>query len=219
MRVRHRAAICCGATIALAAAVALLPHQRFAAAFLLSAGVVYAGFLASQARGRIREALLLLAALLVVPAIAEALFAASDPPGPVTRYSPRLARADSILGYAPIPSISVSALKVDGDGRTVFNATYTIDEHALRRTESNPSGPTVAFFFDSGTFGEGIEDAETLPQQFADWTGGRYHVVNLGYPGYGPQAMLRTLETGLHDDVLQPHPRFFIVQTAAWHAE
>jgi hypothetical protein len=90
--------------------------------------------------------------------------------------------------------------------------------NGLRRTESNPTGPTIAFFFDSMTFGEGVEDSETLPQQFADLTGRQYRVLNIGVPGYGPQAMLRTLETGFRDDLLG-RPALFVIQTAAWHAE
>jgi hypothetical protein len=215
----RRAAIGAAATLGLTTAVALLPRHRFSVAFLLMAGIVYLGLLASQTRGRVRDALLLFAALLVVPAVAEAIFAAlASALAPGVHYSAPLNDGHPILGYAPLPSNTAKAVKVGADGRTIFNVTYTIDEHGLRRTDSNPDGPTIAFFFDSITFGEGIEDSEALPQQFANLTAGTYHVVNLGVPGYGPQAMLRTLETGFRDDLLS-RPVFFIAQTAAWHAE
>jgi hypothetical protein len=72
------------------------------------------------------------------------------------------------------------------------------------------------------TFGQGVPDAETLPQAFADATGyrlnvlnlaflcGRHrislNVLNLAFPGYGPQQFLRALETDMFRDLLtEPH--------------
>jgi len=216
---RRRAFICVGATLVAVAIIAFLPRQRFAAATFLLAGVAYFSILASQARGRWRDILLLVAALFVVPAIGEVIFAAiTTPPPPFAHYSTNIESQPPMLGYALAPSKTAHVVKVTADGRPVFDTTYTIDEHGLRRTESNPDGPTVAFFFDSMTFGEGVEDSQTLPQQFSDLTGRRYRVLNFGVPGYGPQAMLRTLETGYHDDLLG-RPALFVIQTAAWHAE
>jgi len=104
-------------------------------------------------------------------------------------------------------------------GDVIFDVTYTIDEHGLRKTESSPVGQTVAFFLDSFTFGEGVNDGDTLPQAFANLMGHKVPVVNAGFHGYGPQAFLRTLETGIHDDVPNPDPILFVIQTAAWRAE
>jgi hypothetical protein len=181
---------------------------------------VWAGILASQVAGHWRDVLSVVAAVFVTPAIAEIAMTLSAPaPPPMATYSVNYDVAHPVLGYAPLPSISVKAIKLDAQGRTIFNVTYTIDEHGLRRTVSNPTGPTVAFFFDSTTFGEGLEDSKTLPQQFFDVTARTYHIVNLGFPGYGPQAMLRTLETGFRDELLAPRPAFFVIQTVAWQAE
>lgn len=207
-----------GATLGLVALVELLPRQHFSAAFVLIGSTAYFGILASQARGRWRDIFLLVAALLVVPAAGEVIFAAITPaPPPFPRYSERIESQPALLGYALAPSKTAHVVKITAGGQLVYDVTYTIDEHGLRRTESNPDGPTVAFFFDSMTFGEGVNDSETLPQQFADLTGRQYRVLNFGVPGYGPQTMLRTLETGYHDDLLG-HPALFVIQTAAWHA-
>jgi hypothetical protein len=69
------------------------------------------------------------------------------------------------------------------------------------------------------TFGQGVPDAETLPQAFADATTGyRLRVFNLAFPGYGPQQFLRALETDMFRDLLT-EPRLFVFPTAPWHAE
>jgi hypothetical protein len=49
------------------------------------------------------------------------------------------------------------------------------------------------FFGGSFTFGEGVEDHETLPNRVAIRSPGR-RVTNLGFPGYGPGQMLRRIE-------------------------
>jgi hypothetical protein len=44
-------------------------------------------------------------------------------------------------------------------------------------------------------FGEGVNDDETLPAYFSADLGYQANVVNLGFHGYGPHQMLRSLET------------------------
>jgi hypothetical protein len=209
-----------GVSIVAVGVIWFLPQQRFSAAIALGVAVIWAAILAALTAGNSRNALVLVAAILVVPTIVEAvLVIRADPPSPQARYTGGFGGARSPLGYAPWPSSIVQARRVDIEGRTIFDVTYTFDEHSLRRTRSNPNGPTVAFFFDSMVFGEGVSDGDTLPQIFADLTGTRFHVVNFGITGYGPQAMLRTFETGFRDELLVPRPIVFVVHTAAWHAE
>jgi hypothetical protein len=212
----HRPAICIGATAVAAAAVAVAPHGRFSAALFFGVVGVWAVVLAWQAGGRTRDGLVLIAALFFTPAVLETVYAAA----PGVRYSEGgLFGYDPVLGRALLPSLSVEAHKLNAAGETIFDVSYTTDENGLRRTVSSPAGPTIAFFFDSLTFGEGVEDASTLPQQFADLTGSGFHVLNLGAPAYGPQTMLRTLESGSRDVLFQPAPVLFVAQTAVWHAE
>ncbi len=111
--------------------------------------------------------------------------------------------------------------KIQGgpNGHVIFDVTYTIDSHRNRQTVSTEHGPTVAFFGDSMTFGEGIPDEQTLPQAFADLTGRKMHVLNLGVSGYGPQQFLRALELDLDDNLLKGDPRLFVFLTAPWQAE
>jgi len=101
---------------------------------------------------------------------------------------------------------------------TIFDVTYTINLRHQRQVASAPQGPAIAFFGDSFTFGEGLPDAETLPQVFADLTGRQLRILNLAFSSYGTAQFLRILETGRDDDQLAPL-RAIVMQTALWHAE
>jgi hypothetical protein len=216
----RRAAICVAASIAAVAIGRVTPYHGFLAAQFFMIIVLWAGVVASQLRGGWRDVMAVVAALSLAVSAAELALTLAAPIGnPPAKYSAHFEAVHPVLGFAPLPSKIVQAVRHDAAGRTIFDVTYTLDDHGLRRIVSNPDAPTVAFFFDSSTFGEGVEDSATLPQQFADLTPGKYHVVNLGFIGYGPQTMLRTLETGFRDDLLVPAPAFFVMQTGLWHAE
>ena len=123
------------------------------------------------------------------------------------------------LGWGPEARGVLHQTKLEAKTRKIiFDVDYTIDARRNRAVLSAAEGPTVAFFGDSMTFGTGLNDAETLPQAFADATERRFQVQNLAFPGYGPQQMLRALEIGLYDPVLK-NSGLFVYQTAAWHAE
>ena len=98
------------------------------------------------------------------------------------------------LGYAPTPRIQVTAKKTMGK-QLVYDAVYTISDQGVRVTKGDPSGDTWLFMGCSLTFGVGVNDDETLPAYFSAELGYRANVVNLGFHGYGPQQMLRSLET------------------------
>ena len=101
---------------------------------------------------------------------------------------------DADLGNAPRPGISVRSSR-DIDSQTVYDVRYTIDESGLRETPSSTrQGPATLFFGGSFTFGEGLEDTETLPARVAQKDPGR-RALNAGFHGYGPHQMLRALET------------------------
>ncbi len=104
-------------------------------------------------------------------------------------------------------------------GATIYSADYTIDSNLLRQTNSAKTGPAIVFFGDSFTFGFGVNDADTLPQLFADSLDRKQRVLNLGVGGFGPQQFLREMQTGLYDSVIGPQPKLFIFMTAVWHAE
>jgi hypothetical protein len=53
----------------------------------------------------------------------------------------------------------------------------------------------VLFFGGSQTFGEGLNDPDTIPARVQD-SSRDYRVYNYAYKGYGPHQMLKKLETG-----------------------
>jgi hypothetical protein len=101
--------------------------------------------------------------------------------------------------------------------KVLFDVTYTIDANGLRviPTAAPLAQCRVAFFGDSFTFGWGLADAETMPNQFVATSGGLYRGYNFaqsGYgPRYGPHQMLRMLETGRFDRVVGDGPINLVV--------
>lgn len=125
-----------------------------------------------------------------------------------------------ILGWGPKRSGTVHATKIENQTKnTVYDVDYTIDENLLRKTESAQDGPTVAFFGDSFVYGDGVNNADTFPQVFADLQERKLRVLNFGFPGYGPQQFLRTIETGFRDQLLGPNLKLVVFTTFAFQAE
>jgi hypothetical protein len=126
---------------------------------------------------------------------------------------------DPTLGWGLSAPGVFRSKKVDTrSGNVIFDVVHTIDKDLQRKTISSESGPKIVFFGDSFTFGDGLEDSETLPQIFSDLENRRLHVLNFGLSGYGPQQFLRAMETGIFRDRLK-ESRLFVLQTAGWHAE
>ena len=106
---------------------------------------------------------------------------------------------NAVLGYRPRPDTAVTAVAMRGE-ELVFRAVYTIDASGARAAPGSAAqGKPYLFIGDSFVFGEGLSDADTLPAQFARETGATARVVNLGVVGYGPEHLVRALETGLYD--------------------
>ena len=110
---------------------------------------------------------------------------------------------DALLGYGPARGYQATSTK-QVDDVMVYDVVYTVDEEGRRVTPppAEPDGPVVLFFGCSNTFGEGVEDAETLPSCVAALARSAT-VFNYGFCGYGPQQMLAMLEDGRLDDVVR----------------
>jgi hypothetical protein len=98
------------------------------------------------------------------------------------------------LGYAPAPGMRVTSRKTIGK-QLVYDVVYTISDQGVRVTKGSSNGDTWLFMGCSVMFGEGVNDDETLPAYFSAELGYQANVVNLGFTGYGPHQMLRSLET------------------------
>ncbi|WOJ89395.1 SGNH/GDSL hydrolase family protein [Methylocapsa polymorpha] len=175
--------------------------------------------LASLARGKSRDFLLVLASLAFGISLIEAGANILEPKTSISMTRGWSVR-QPIIGWGPEHPGQFHAQKWDPKtGAEIYNADYTIDANLLRQTKSCEAGPTIVFFGCSFTFGDGVADSETMPQVFADALDRKQRVLNLGFTGYGPQQFLREMETGLFDSVIGPQPTLFIFLTAAWHAE
>jgi len=104
---------------------------------------------------------------------------------------------DDLLGYRPPAGRRVTSRKLYGD-EALYDVVYTIDEHGLRSAGPAPAEAAGCLFFFGGslTFGEGLDDADSIPYQVGSRLGGRYRVYNFGFHGYGPHQMLAELERG-----------------------
>jgi hypothetical protein len=133
--------------------------------------------------------------------------------------APRVFVEDPVLGHRPAPHLHTTAT-LDVGGVRSYAVTYNTDADALRVSPpSRPEDPLdcVLFFGCSYTFGEGVEDDETLPYRVGVLAGGRYRVRNFGYSGYGPHQMLAAIESGLVERSAGCEPKFAIYQSHPHH--
>ena len=122
---------------------------------------------------------------------------APRPPRRGIPYPPALILHDGTLGYRPKPGVRFHFVPKAGD-RPVYDVVYAIDRHGRRLTPipDDHTGEELALFFGgSNTFGQGVDQDETMPCYFSQLTP-RFRAYNYGFPGYGPQAMLAKLQAG-----------------------
>jgi hypothetical protein len=106
---------------------------------------------------------------------------------------------DPVVQFRPIPGIVVKARATYRD-QLLYDVKYTILPSGDRAVPGSvDTGPTYLFMGDSYTFSAGVEDADTLPSQFAQQLKPPAHVVNAGVPGWGATHMVRAIEAGLFD--------------------
>jgi hypothetical protein len=185
--------------------------------FILSFAL--AGYGAVILRGRTRDISVVAATILLGLAGIEA-YSLITEARPIDIRSRGYSAPRPILGWGPEYPGVFHQTKLEAKTRhTIYDVDYTIDEHLNRKVVSAETGPTVAFFGESMTFGTGVRDAETLPQVFADLYDRKIRALNFGFPGYGPQQFLRALETDMFDTLLRPGARLFVFETAAYHVE
>jgi len=123
-----------------------------------------------------------------------------------------------ILGYAPQKNSTIGYKVYDGN-RVLKNITITIDEDGLRISPpyKEVNEGCILFFGGSYTFGDNVNDDETVPYRTGIISGGNYRIYNFGFSGYGPHQMLSALEHGLVDNIIHCKPRFVIYQAIWYH--
>jgi hypothetical protein len=110
------------------------------------------------------------------------------------------------LGWQPMASVQTSSQVRLGD-RVLYDVVYTFDRYRRRVVPADPHTEYhrfLLFFGCSATFGEGVQDDETLPYDVSRLMPGS-HVYNYAFRGYGPQHMLARVETSdLRREVAEP---------------
>jgi len=107
----------------------------------------------------------------------------------------------------------------ESGNKVVFDATYTFDNLYRRVVPGQPqrTDKFLVFFGGSQTFGEGLDDSDTIPayvQQYAP----SYRVYNYAYRGYGPHQMLKKLEMRNLRNELQESRGIAFFQYFSFHA-
>jgi hypothetical protein len=105
---------------------------------------------------------------------------------------------DSLLGYRPDNNVYCSGKKIFGD-TLIYQMSYRLDSSGHRVTpDSLTTKEKFAVFLGcSFTFGDGLNDYETIPFLFSKITK-TFKGYNLGYSGYGPNQGLIKLQ---HDSL------------------
>lgn len=129
-------------------------------------------------------------------------------------------RPHDVYGWAAVGNQTVHWRKSFRD-EIVFDVTFTIDSNGLRVSNSGGSGAAAGcllFFGGSYTFGDGVNDFETMPYLVSAMSRVKYQVYNFGYSGYGAHNMLAALEHGIVDDLIDCEPKYVIYQGIVDHA-
>ncbi len=127
---------------------------------------------------------------------------------------------DELRGYAGSANAKVRSKEVI-NGKVIYDIIYSRNKYGLRVTPHdiqpahlNPDFKNVIFFGCSFTYGDGVNDNENLPFMFEDRSQGKYEAYNFGFHGYGPQQMLRILESGMVDKIVSNKQPFIAVYGA-----
>ena len=138
-----------------------------------------------------------------------------------TRYDIQYSKGPNtyhdILGYAPQSENSIVSRKYKEE-QLLYDVTYTIGDDGLRITpkfELNEWDQCVVFFGGSFTFGEGLNDEETMPYLVGKLS--QNNTYNFGFYGYGPHQMLSALEWGLVERIVDCRPKMGIYQVPRTH--
>jgi hypothetical protein len=120
----------------------------------------------------------------------------------------------SDLGQQPLPGRHTSIL-LSAEGDVIYDVVYSIGEDGFRITKltNHTAQIHINFFGCSFTFGEGLNDNETLPH-FVHSIDNNASVKNYGMHGYGVHQALRILES-----TRDTRGNINFLLTAPWHAE
>jgi len=110
-----------------------------------------------------------------------------------------LFQSDKLLGYKPKPNTQLTSKKIrKKERKQVYDVVYSTDAYSRRITPIKDSDRQsvgfILYFGCSFTFGEGVNDDETMPF-YVSQLAPEYQPYNYGFRGYGPQQMLAKLQS------------------------
>jgi hypothetical protein len=209
-------------TITMGCILSLLVEKRWVFSLIFGLGALVSGTLVAWIQQpRWKNVALILLSVFGCLAIAEILCLLNDrTEGFYTGdFTKSYFRDDAELGYGP-NSGKFTVEKHQGD-QLIYSQTYTITPQKIRETPLTGTAGrcNVVFFGCSFTFGEGVSDHETMPYFFAKEGNGKFNVYNLGFHGYGPHQMLRTLEAGRLETIVDGPVHVVIYQGLQAHVD
>ncbi len=115
---------------------------------------------------------------------------------PVNTVSPVLNHRHTDIGLQTRPNVYAANL-TDPSGRAIYDVIYTIGADGFRVTPRPVDDPLtrINLFGGSFTFGQGVEDEETVAAVLAEALSAT-EVRNFGQPGYGVHQAVAILESG-----------------------
>ena len=203
--------LACGCMFFVASSLSIAILYRNVGAALLAAGFIFVALFAIT--NKIRSITVVFSSFAFALAIAE--FALYSKPkvyhDPSSGYRRDYGRQTDI-GSQANPGIHTSRL-VTSDGEVIYDVIYSIGEDGFRVTpQSISKSKHVNFFGCSFTFGEGLNDNQTLPFYFEQILDS-YSSKNFGFHGYGAHQALAILQS---DRRTKGDINFFL--TSPWHS-
>lgn len=135
-------------------------------------------------------------------------------------WQPQQYVKDEIRGYCPPRNATgVFGKKYYGDS-LIYDMQFSTDQNGLRATyTAKQPEKDVLFFGCSFTFGDGLNDNQTLPYLLSLRGKERIQTYNLAYSGYGPHQMLSILENRFEEKLMSDttRPKFAIYTALPGH--
>lgn len=125
----------------------------------------------------------------------------------------------SLIGYSPLPNVQAAKGKKYYGKQIIYDMSYSTDANGLRVTypRSVDNKNSVLFFGCSITFGDGVNDHQTLAYEVGRLGKEIINTYNFGYSGYGPHQMLASIENGLISKALSDKPKYAIYSAIPGH--
>jgi len=99
---------------------------------------------------------------------------------------------DKHMGYIAFSNQTIQVTKTYSNNSLIFEAVYVFDEYGRRNSILGKNGKHIVLFGGSRTFGEGMNENQTLQYFLSRMY--NHTIYNYALPGYGTQQMLAHIE-------------------------